>query len=182
MHVYIFIYMCFLCIYVCAHMCRYIWAYVVSMCAYAYVCVYVCLHVHVSIDLLLWSDIPFPSEVDFEEWLVVQGGLKRVHSLVPVTQHCWTKQSAFPSSRKGVGRLLFATQGSLYVEGRDESRKKPENKRYMKNKCSCRVTVERTHREKEKVAFESERGNRWFFRSGVPVVQLRTSWSVHVYA
>lgn len=32
------------------------------------------------------------------------------------------------------------------------------------------VTVERTHREKEKVAFDSEWGNRWFCRSGVPVV------------
>lgn len=164
-HVHVlFVYIC-----VCVHTCRYIYicAYVVSMCAYAHVCVYVCLHVHVSIDLLLWWDIPFPSEVDFEEWLIVWGGLKRVHSLVQslstVGQNSWH----FPPPEKELVTSSLRQRAAFMWKAEMKAGRSQQTKDSWRTNA---VTVERAHREKEKVAFDSERGNRWLCRSGVPAV------------
>lgn len=104
----------------------------------------------------MWSAFPFLGDVDSKVWLIVLGGPKRVHNLVQSLSTAGKDKLVFPSSRKGVGHLLFETQGSLCVEGRDESRKRPENGRQMKNKCS--YGGGRMHREKEKVAFDGEQG------------------------
>lgn len=88
-------------------------------------------------------------------WLIVLGGLKRAHILVQSLNTVGKIKLAFPCSRKGVCHLLLGTQGNLCMEGRDESRKKPRNRRHTENKCSYSGRIQR---EKGKVAFDGEWG------------------------
>lgn len=117
---------------VCVYTCRHIYEYVVGMCTYAYVFVYICLCVYVSINLLPCGQ-KFSSPV---RWISSLGGLKRAHILVQFLSTVRKIKLAFPHPREGVHQLLFGTQGTFCVEGRDESRKRPGHRRYTENKCS----------------------------------------------
>lgn len=86
-----------------------------------------------------------------------------VRSLSTAGQNSWhfppPEKDLVPSSLRH--RVAFMWQAEMKA-GR--SQKTKDTRR------TNAVTVERTLREKEKVAFDRERGNRWLCRSGVPVV------------